>query len=94
MQIAFVLRDFKDVEPINIFFKFPVHYVDTSGLLEGALVEGDPKANIQNTNKKTEADKRQIIEDAFNAVKRLTPEMDQWSVRIASVKSVVLPSFR
>lgn len=72
MQVAFVLRDFKDVEPINIFFKFPIHYVDTAGLLEGALVEGDPKANIQNQNKKTDTEKNQIIEDAFEAVEHFT----------------------
>ena len=68
MQVAFVLRDFKDVEPINIFFKFPIHYVDSAGLLDGAPVEGDSKANIQNTNKKTEAEKNQIIEEAFSEV--------------------------
>lgn len=67
MQIAFVLRDFKDVEPINIFFKFPIHYVDTAGLLDGANVEGSAETNIQNQNKKTAAEKRQIIEDAFEA---------------------------
>ena len=61
MQLSFVLRDFKDVEPINIFFKFPVHYIDTAGLLEGAAVEGSPEANIQNSNKKTASEKRQII---------------------------------
>ena len=72
MQISFVLRDFKDVEPINIFFKFPIHYVDTAGLLEGALVEGDPQTNIQNQNKKTESEKNQIIEDAFEAVDHVT----------------------
>ena len=98
MQIAFVLRDFKDVDPINIFFKFPVHYVDTSGLLEGALVEGDPKANIQNTNKKTEADKRQIIEDAFNAVKRLDTNADEMArfsemAEVAEVSSKTLRKY-
>lgn len=67
MQVAFVLRDFKDVEPINIFFKFPIHYVDTAGLLDGANVEGSTETNIQNTNKKTAAEKRQIIEDSFEA---------------------------
>ena len=72
MQLSFVLRDFKDVDPINIFFKFPVHYVDTAGLLEGAVVEGDPKANIQNQNKRTAAEKRQIIEEAFNAADHKT----------------------
>lgn len=72
MQVAFVLRDFKDVDPINIFFKFPVHYVDTAGLLDGALVEGDPKTNIQNQNKKTDTEKNQIVEDAFEAVEHIT----------------------
>ena len=66
MQLSFVLRDFKDVEPVNIFFKFPIHYVDTAGLLEGALVEGDPAAHIQNQNKKTEAEKNQIVDEAFS----------------------------
>ena len=47
MQIAFVLRDFKDIEPINIWFKFPVHYVDSANLLEGAAVEGSPEAGRQ-----------------------------------------------
>lgn len=67
MQISFVLRDFKDVEPINVFFKFPIHYVDTAGLLDGANLEGSPEANIQNTNKKTSAEKNQIVEEAFKA---------------------------
>lgn len=47
MQVAFVLRDFKDVEPINIWFKFPVHYVDSANLLNGAAVEGSPDAGRQ-----------------------------------------------
>lgn len=47
MQVAFVLRDFKDVEPINIWFKFPVHYVDSANLLNGAVVEGSPDAGRQ-----------------------------------------------
>ena len=68
MQLAFVLRDFKDVDPINIFFKFPVHYIDTAGLLEGAPVEGDPKANIQNQNKRTDSEKNEIVEAAFSEV--------------------------
>ena len=76
MQISFVLRDFKDVDPINIFFKFPVHYIDTAGLLEGAAVEGSPEANIQNSNKKTASEKRQIIDDAFEAVKQTDDEGD------------------
>ena len=78
MQLAFVLRDFRDVDPINVFFKFPIHYADTTGLLDSAAVEGSPEANLnKNPNIRTASEKRQIIEDAFNTVKKLTPEMDE-----------------
>jgi len=78
MQLAFVLRDFKDVEPINIFFKFPIHYVDTAGLLESAAVEGSPEANLnKNPNIKSAAEKREIIENAFNAVKILDSDANE-----------------
>lgn len=73
MQLSFVLRDFKDVEPINIFFKFPIHYADTAGLLDGAALEGSPEANLnKNPNKKTKSEKERIIKDAFDAVPHKT----------------------
>lgn len=78
MQLAFVLRDFKDVDPVNVFFKFPVHYVDAAGLLDSAAVEGSPEANLnKNPNIKTTAEKTQIIESAFNAAKKLTSDMEE-----------------
>lgn len=69
MQIAFVLRDFKDIEPINIWFRFPLHFVDTTGLLSGVYVEGSPEANLSKTknHQVTENSKRDIIEKAFVA---------------------------
>ena len=71
MQLAFVLRDFKDVEPINIFFKFPIHYADTTGLLAGSYLEGSAEANLnKNPNKKTKSEKRHIIDDAFESVQK------------------------
>lgn len=60
MQIAFVLRDFKDIEPINIWFKFPVHYVDSANLLEGAAVEGSPEAGRQKAPNNQITDKERI----------------------------------
>lgn len=68
MQIAFVLRDFKDIEPINLWFKFPLHFMDTAGLLEGAAVEGSAEANLQKTSKRTTAaDRAMILEEGFFA---------------------------
>ena len=61
MQIAFVLRDFKDVEPINLWFRFPLHFVDKTGLLDGAPVEGSKEANLQLSSKRTSENERQEL---------------------------------
>ena len=52
MQIAFVLRDFKDIEPINIWFNFPLHFVDSADLLKGVPLEGSREANLQKSEKR------------------------------------------
>lgn len=68
MQIAFVLRDFKDVEPINIWFKFPVHKVDSANLLEGAPLEGSKADYLNRSSKRTaESERREGIKRLFNA---------------------------
>ncbi len=68
MQIAFVLRDFKDIEPINIWFKFPVHNVDSANLLEGAPLEGSKEDNLNRSSKRTmESERREGIKRLFNA---------------------------
>ena len=68
MQIAFVLRDFKDIEPINIWFKFPVHIVDSANLLEGAPLEGSKADNLNRSSKRTtESERREAIRRLFNA---------------------------
>ena len=68
MQIAFVLRDFKDIEPINIWFKFPVHNVDSANLLEGAPLEGSKADYLNRSSKRTaESERREGIRRLFNA---------------------------
>lgn len=68
MQIAFVLRDFKDVEPINIWFKFPCHYVDSANLLDGTPLEGSKEANLQRSSKRTtEEERAEILCESFKA---------------------------
>ena len=58
MQIGFILRDFKDIKPINIWFKFPVHYVDSANLLEDAPIEGSKEDNLNKSNKRTTRNER------------------------------------
>ena len=68
MQIAFVLRAFKDIEPINIWFKFPVHYVDSAGLLTGAPLEGSRDDNMNKSSKRTsESERRSALDSLFRA---------------------------
>ena len=67
MQVAFVLRDFKDIEPINIWFKFPIHYVDSANLLNGAVVEGSPGAGRQKApnNQMTDSERTGLLTQAY-----------------------------
>lgn len=68
MQISFVLRDFKDIQPLNIWFAFPVHYIDTTNLLEGAPVEGSREANLQQSSKRTtESERIETLRQGFVA---------------------------
>lgn len=68
MQIEFVLRDFKDIEPIPIWFKFPLHFVDEAGLLQGAPVEGSREDNLNQSPKRTTENERKGVLDAAFSV--------------------------
>lgn len=82
MQLSFVLRDFKDVEPINIWFGFPLHFVDSTGMLTGSPVEGSREANLQMSSKRTSESERQetlrtgFLACAENGVAKLSEMVD------------------
>lgn len=66
MQMAFTLREFKDIPEFNLFFKFPVHYIDTHHLLDGAAVEGSTEANLQKSPyRTTKKERKAILDQAF-----------------------------
>lgn len=66
MQIEFVLRDFPDIKPVNLFFKFPVHYIDKTGSLNGVPLEGSREANLQKSGKRDgKPDRKKAFEDAY-----------------------------
>lgn len=46
-RIEFILREFRDHAPINIWFEWPIHRVDTSGELSRIYPEGDPRNNLK-----------------------------------------------
>lgn len=66
MQMAFVLRDFKSPPETNIWFRFPIHYLD-DGLLEGAHVEGSRAANLAKSSKRPSPETQlRRLEEAFD----------------------------
>lgn len=68
MQLSFVLRDFKDIEPINIWFRFPLHFVDKTGLLDGAPIEGSREDNFNHSSKRTlDSERKTALEHIFRA---------------------------
>lgn len=66
MQISFVLRDFKDIEPINIWFRFPLHFIDDAGLLDGAPVKGSRQDNLnQSPNRTTPTERKATLDSIY-----------------------------
>ena len=72
LQIEFVLRSFRSPKPVNMFFQFPLHNIDTLDLLKnaGAAIEGTPEANrmLSPNAGKTEDEMKEIVDEAFDAV--------------------------
>ncbi|MBO4579263.1 MAG: AAA family ATPase [Clostridiales bacterium] len=66
LLMSFVLRDFKDIPGMPVWFKFPIHYIDTTGLLSGAPVEGSQEDNLNKSSKRTsESERRQALLECF-----------------------------
>jgi regulatory protein RepA len=70
LRMEIVLRSFRSPAPVNMFFEFPLHVIDTTGLLEGAAIEGSGEANRMQSpnNQRSDADKKEIVDDCFDAV--------------------------
>lgn len=68
------LREFANIRPVNFWFEYPIHRVDTSGELDAAYAEGSPMANLSKSKKYTTPDERRAsIDNAFDACSIETP---------------------
>lgn len=61
IRIEFTLREFASPEPINVFFRYPVHVLDETGCLAAA----DPKSHIQGQKREKVKSEKKTKEDAF-----------------------------
>ena len=50
--------------PVNFWFEYPVHRLDTTGDLDAAYAEGSPMSNLSRSKKYTTADERKASLDA------------------------------
>lgn len=57
------LREFQNIEPVNIWFEYPIHRVDHSGELSGAYASGSKLGNLK--NRTTENGRKQSIDTAY-----------------------------
>lgn len=66
MEMSFILRDFPDQESQKIWFKYPIHYIDSANLLDNCYIEGSAEANFsKNPNRISDDEKRRLVEEAF-----------------------------
>lgn len=62
------LREFANIQPVNFWFEYPIHSIDTSGELDAAFAEGSPMANLTKSRKYTTADERKSsLDTAYEA---------------------------
>lgn len=51
-RMEFSLREFASPRPVCMWFDYPVHTVDTAGVLDGAVADGEEESNLQKSGKR------------------------------------------
>lgn len=72
LQISGTLREFATFDPINCFFKYPVHFLDNGNLLKGCRPEGSKqKSKFEKMNETKQKEQESNIELFLNAFDQL-----------------------
>ena len=68
-RVEFVLREFASPEPKNIWFRWPLHYVDESDAMKSLEPQGSPLGNLSKSSKRNSSpEKRENrLETAYQA---------------------------
>jgi RecA-family ATPase len=73
LQISGTLREFATFDPINCFFKYPVHFLDNGNLLKGCRPEGSKqKSKFEKMNETKQKEQESNIELFLNAFEQLS----------------------
>lgn len=72
LQISGTLREFATFDPINCFFKYPIHFLDNANLLKGCRPEGSKKkSKFEKMNETKQKEQDENIELFLNAFEQL-----------------------
>lgn len=75
LQISGTLREFATFDPINCFFKYPVHFLDNANLLKGCRPEGSKKkSKFEKMNETKQKEQESNIELFLNAFEQLNKD--------------------
>jgi hypothetical protein len=59
------LREFPNFKPVNFWFEYPIHRLDDKGILSKHYADGDPKANLEKSGKRSQTPESR--KDEFDA---------------------------
>lgn len=66
------LREFKNFKPVNFWFDYPIHRLDTNGDLENSPAQGSSAAGqLKNSYKKSAEEAAESFRDAYNMLSTL-----------------------
>ena len=68
------LREFQNFKPVNFWFEYPIHRVDDKGILAKNYADGDPKANLEKSGKRSQTSESR--KDEFDAAFDINKEDD------------------
>lgn len=71
LQISGTLREFASFDPINVFFKYPLHYLDNNNLLQGCNPEGKKKSPNEKRIDSKKKQKEENLELFINAFEKI-----------------------
>lgn len=85
LQISGTLREFATFDPINCFFKYPVHFLDNANLLKGCRPEGSKKkSKFEKMNEAKQKEQDENVAMLINAFEQLNVDGEASLKDIAS----------
>lgn len=74
-RVEFILREFPSPQPINVWFSWPLHYIDESDEMAALAPQGSATANLMKSGKRNSspAKREKELETAYQACSIETP---------------------